>query len=66
MKAKVVFNVKKDTREGGTYYKNALLVNTRFGTDLAVASSNKNFSDIIGTDTEIDVFWYKDHYCITE
>ena len=66
MKAKVIFTHKKDTKEGGTYYKNALLVITRFGEDLAVASSNKNYSDKIGTDNTIDVFWYKDHYCINE
>ena len=66
MKAKVIFVQKKDTKEGKQYFKNAILVSTRFGDDLAVASSNKDYTDKIGTDDNVDVFWYKDHYCINE
>lgn len=66
MKAKVLYVHKKDTKEGKQYFKNAILVTTRFGEDLAVASSNNNYTDKIGADEYVDVFWYKDHYCINE
>lgn len=62
--AKVIYTIKKSTREGKDYYQNALLINGRFGAELSVCSSDKDYSNIVGTEATVEVFWYKDHYCI--
>ena len=64
MNAKIIYVLEKETKDGSKYYKNCLLIDGKFGFDLAVATSNTNYSDYVGTDKTVRVFWSKDHYCI--
>lgn len=66
MLAKVLHTNRKTTKEGREYFQNALLVKGRFGDELVVATSNKDYTALVGTDTPISCFWYRDRYCIEE